>query len=68
MNYAIYINSGKINKGYLFNTIVGLILLKIISRWFFEILNIMFENADENKKFKTIFDNQDESIIIINTQ
>ena len=68
MNYAIYINSGKINKGYLINSIVGLILLKIISRWFFEILNIMFENADENKKFKTIFDNQDESIIIINTQ
>ena len=68
MNYAIYINSGKINKGYLINSILGLILLKIISRWFFEILNIMFENADENKKFKTIFDNQDESIIIINTQ
>ena len=65
MNYAIYYSAGKLNNGYLITCICGLILCSVLNRWLNDRLNIMFENTDENKKFKTIFDNQDESIIII---
>ena len=45
--------------------IIGYFLLDFIGNWHSKMLSTMFASISENTKFKVIFDNQDESVIII---
>ena len=63
--YEIKLETGKLNGSYLFTSLFNYLIFLAIGKYLTNIFNNMIQNLNENTKFKAIFENLDESIIII---